>query len=64
MKTYEYNGRLFRFADDKVPAGAKLHTKEKAPEKVEAVKADEPEKAEPKAKKSGANKARKVRANK
>lgn len=66
MKTYEYNGRLFRFAEDKVPAGAILHEKAKAPVKAEPVKEEkpEPEKVETKAKKAPANKARKVGSNK
>ena len=67
MKTYELNGRLYKFADDKVPEGAVLHTKAKAPEKkAETVKAEEtkPEKVETKAKKAPANKSRKAGANK
>lgn len=69
MKTYELNGRLYKFDDDKVPEGAVLHSKAKAvpvkatepkPEKVEEPKA-EPEK---KAKKAPANKSRKAGANK
>ena len=64
MKTYELNGRLFKFADDKVPAGAVLHTKVKAPAKAEPVKVEEPAKVETKAKKAPANKSRKAGANK
>lgn len=63
MKTYELNGRLFKFPEDKVPAGAKLHSKQ-AP-KQEAPKAAEPvEEVKPKAKKAPANKARKAGADK
>lgn len=70
MRTYEYNGKLYKFADDKVPAGAVLHSKAKAPVKTEPVKADEPVKDEikaetkTKAKKTPANKSRKAGANK
>lgn len=64
MKTYELNGRLYKFADDKVPAGAVLHTKAKAPAKAEPVKVEEPAKVETKAKKAPANKSRKAGANK
>jgi hypothetical protein len=49
MKVYEYKGKLYRFADDKVPAGAVLHGKEKPVE----VKQKKP-----------ANKARKARSTK
>ncbi len=63
MKTYELNGRLYKFPDDKVPEGAKLHTKVKAPEKT-AEKVEKTEKAEVKAKKAPANKSRKAGANK
>lgn len=62
MRTYELNGKLYKFADNKVPAGAVLHGK--APVKAEPVIADEPVKAETKAKKTPANKARKAGANK
>lgn len=65
MRTYEYNGKLYKFADDKVPAGAVLHSKEKAPVKTEPVKADDSDKkVETKAKKTPANKSRKAGANK
>lgn len=65
MKTYELNGRLYKFADDKVPAGAVLHTKAKAPaKKTEPVEVEEPAKVETKAKKVPANKSRKAGANK
>lgn len=63
MKTYELNGKLYRFSDDKVPAGAVLHGKKVTkpePVKVEE-KTVEPEK---KAKKAPANKSRKAGANK
>lgn len=62
MKTYELNGRLYRFADDKVPAGAVLHGKAKKPE-VEKVEV-EPSEPKPKAKKAPQNKARKAGGNK
>ena len=57
---------FFRFAEDKVPAGAILHEKAKAPVKAEPVKEEkpEPEKVETKAKKTPANKARKAGSNK
>lgn len=64
MKTYELNGRLYKFADDKVPEGAVLHTKIKAPVRTEAVKTEEPEKTEAKAKKAPANKSKKAGGNK
>lgn len=60
MRTYEYNGKLYKFADDKVPAGAVLHSKEKAPVKAD----DSDKKVEAKAKKTPANKSRKAGANK
>ena len=60
MKTYEYNGRLFRFAEDKVPAGAILHEKAKAPVKAEPVKEEKPKKE--KTKKEKAPKEKKVKA--
>lgn len=48
MKIYELNGKLYRFADDKVPEGAILHGKK------------EPKKEEPEVKKKApANKAKK-----
>lgn len=62
MRTYEYNGKLFKFADDKVPEGAVLHTK--AVVKADAVKTEEPKTVEKKAKKATANKSRKAGANK
>jgi len=40
MKTYELNGKLYRFADDKVPEGAVLHGK-KAEKPMPAEKAKE-----------------------
>lgn len=70
MKTYELNGRLYKFADDKVPAGAVLHTKAEAPAKktepgeAKPEKVEEPAKVETKAKKAPANKSRKAGANK
>lgn len=66
MKTYELNGKLYKFADDKVPEGAVLHSKKAPEKKVEPVKAEEtkPEKVETKAKKAPANKSRKAQANK
>lgn len=62
MKTYELNGKLFKFADDKVPYGAVLHVK--APVKADVVKTEEPKTVEKKAKKAPANKSRKAGANK
>lgn len=67
MKTYELNGRLFKFPDDKVPAGAKLHTKapvKKEQKEAEPAAKETVEEAKPKAKKAPANKARKAGANK
>lgn len=67
MKIYELNGKLYRFADDKVPAGAVLHTKARKPKpvKVDPVTEETPEKkVETKAKKASANKARKAGSNK
>lgn len=64
MKTYELNGRLYKFADDKVPAGAVLHTKAEAPAKKTEPVEEKPEKVETKAKKAPANKSRKAGANK
>ena len=64
MRTYEYNGKLYKFAEDKVPEGAVLHSKEKAPVKTEPVKAEPEKKVETKAKKTPANKSRKAGANK
>jgi hypothetical protein len=64
MKTYELNGRLYRFADDKVPAGAKLHGKAPAPVKAEPKQEEAPEQVETKAKKAPANKSRKAGSNK
>lgn len=62
MRTYEYNGKLFKFADDKVPEGAILHTK--AVVKADSVKTEEPKPVEKKARKAPANKSRKAGANK
>jgi hypothetical protein len=59
MKTYEFNGRLYRFAEDKVPDGAVLHISKKP----EPVTTDEPKTEEVKAKKPS-NKSRKKVANK
>ena len=61
MKVYELNGKLYRFADNRVPSGAVLHSKAKteAP-KNETVEVEE----KPKAKKPTKNKAKKVEANK
>lgn len=65
MRTYEFNGKLYKFAEDKVPEGAVLHTREKAPVKAEPVKADDSDKkVESKAKKAPANKSRKAGSNK
>ena len=60
MKIYEYNGRLYRFADGKAPEGAVLHTKDRKPEST----GDEIKEEKPKAKKAPSNKARKAEANK
>lgn len=62
MKTYEYNGKLYKFADDKVPAGAVLHTT--AVSKAENVQADEQKPVEKKARKTPSNKSRKAGSNK
>lgn len=66
MKTYELNGKLYKFAEGKAPEGAKLHVKEvKAHVKAEPVK-EEPkaEEVEAKAKPKTENKAKKPAANK
>lgn len=60
MQTYEYNGKLYKFADGKVPAGAVLHRKAKAEKPVE----EKPAEVKTKAKKAPSNKARKAGADK
>ena len=64
MKTYELNGKLYRFPEDKVPAGAKLHRKAPEPKQEPAKATETPEEVKPKAKKAPANKARKAGADK
>lgn len=63
MKTYELNGKLYRFPEGQAPAGAVLHGKSK-PKQEPAPVTETPEEVKPKAKKAPANKARKAGANK
>lgn len=64
MKTYELNGKLYRFPEGQAPAGAVIHSKAKKPQQEPAPATETPEEVKPKAKKAPANKARKAGANK